>query len=73
MRFNKGKCKVLHWGRNNYMNQYSLEIDLLDRSSAKKYLSVPVKNRLSVSQQYVLWAKKDGDFLGCIKKSMDSR
>jgi len=54
------------------MNQYSLETDLLDRSSAKKDLSVPV-NRLSMNQQCVPGAEKTNGILGCIKKSMASR
>ena len=35
-RFNKGKCKVLHLGRNNCIHQNRLEADLLERSSAER-------------------------------------
>jgi len=35
MRFNKGKCTVLHLRRNNPMHQYRIEVDLLQSSSAE--------------------------------------
>ena len=38
MRFYKGKCRVLHWERNNHKYQYRLGDDLLEKSSAEKDL-----------------------------------
>jgi len=38
MRFNKGKCRVLHLGRNNSMPQYRLGADLLQNSSVERDL-----------------------------------
>lgn len=58
MRFSKGKCGVLHLGRNNYMHQYWLEADLLERSSVEKDVDILVDNRLTVSQQCATVAKK---------------
>ncbi|KFV99681.1 hypothetical protein N326_07676, partial [Eurypyga helias] len=73
VQFNKGKCKVLHLGKNSSMDQYRLGSVLLEGSSGEKDLGVLVDKRITMGQQCVLMAKKANGILGCIKKSMASR
>jgi len=71
--FDKGKCRVLHLGRNNPIHQYRLGADLLERSSMERDLGVLVDDKLTMSQQCALVAKKVNGILGCFKKSVASR
>jgi len=73
MKFNEGKCKVLHLGRNKSMHQYMLGADQLRNSFAEKALGVLVGTRLTVRQQCALVPKAAKDLLGCIRQSTASR
>ncbi|PKU48719.1 hypothetical protein llap_1043 [Limosa lapponica baueri] len=75
MKFNKGKCRVLHLGRNNPMHHIPCRLgaDLLENSFVEKDLGVLLDNTLTMKQQCAPVAKKANGLLGSIKKNVDSR
>ena len=73
MKFNKGKCRVLHLGRNHPMHQYKVQADLLESSSAERYLGVLVDDKLTMNQQCAQVAIRANEMLGCVKRSVASR
>ncbi|KAK4823954.1 LOW QUALITY PROTEIN: hypothetical protein QYF61_008340 [Mycteria americana] len=70
MELNKGKCKLLHLGRNNPMHQYNLRTNRLESSFAEKDLGILLDTNLNMGQQCVLGAKKGNGTLGCIRQSI---
>ncbi|GAB0187291.1 mitochondrial enolase superfamily member 1 [Grus japonensis] len=72
IKFNKGKCKVLHLGRNNPKHNYMLGATQLESSFAEKDLEVLMDTRMNISKQHALAAKKVNGILGCIRRSVAS-
>jgi len=55
------------------MYQYRLGVDILESSSLERGLGVLVDDRLTMSQQCALVAKKANGILGCSKRIVASR
>ena len=72
MRFNKGKCRVLHLGRNNAYISTAWEL-ICWRGSLQRRTWVSWWIVLTMSQQCALVAKKASGNLGYIRQSIDSR
>jgi len=64
MKFNNGKYRVLHLGRNNPMHQYRLGADLLESSSVERDLCALVDDKLTTTQLCALADKKANGILG---------
>uniref|UniRef100_A0A803TCK4 Reverse transcriptase domain-containing protein n=1 Tax=Anolis carolinensis TaxID=28377 RepID=A0A803TCK4_ANOCA len=74
MKFNRDRCKILHFGRKNGMQRYKMGDDAwLDSSTCEKDLGVLVDNKLNMSQQCDAAAKKANRILACINRSIVCR
>uniref|UniRef100_A0A803TVT0 Reverse transcriptase domain-containing protein n=1 Tax=Anolis carolinensis TaxID=28377 RepID=A0A803TVT0_ANOCA len=72
MKFNRDKCKILHFGRKNEMQRYRMGDPCLDSSMSEKDLGV-LMDKLNMSLQCDAAAKKADGILACINRGIASR
>lgn len=70
MKFNFGKCKIMHIGRKNNSDSYVMDSNNLDIIEREKDLGVIINSRLDSSEQTVEARKKGLRMLGAINRNV---
>ena len=73
MEYNVGKCGVLHLGKKNSKNKYTLNGQTLKESVMEKDLGILIDNSLKFSEQCNSAAKSANRVLGMIKRNINCK
>ena len=73
MKFNEGKCSVMHFGKQNPHYTYTMGSSELKEANEEKDLGILVNKSLKVASQCAAAAKKGNRVLGMIKRNFSFR
>ena len=68
--FNFGKCKCIHIGHGNMVEEYKMGDAVLGRTTQEKDLGVPFSADMKVSEQCGIAASKGNQILGLIRRTI---
>lgn len=73
MKFNQGKCSILHLGWGNPAYIYKLGDERLERSPTERELGVLLDKKLYMGHHCALTVQKGNCILGCMKRAGQGR